>query len=428
MNRRYLIGLLAAAGAVLPGACATLDPATVAPPGAEVVRYDNALWWTPDGFQPGTRFVAAGRFVADPGRPATRAVDLGGAWITPPFAEAHNHNLEDAANARAVSDAYLAAGILYVKNPNSRATATPGGRALVNRPDTVDAVFSMGGITAPGGHPIRLYGMLSGYYGAARPGESFEGDAFNLVTSAGQIDGVVAALQAQGADFLKIYLLGSEHHDARADDAAFYGLKGLDPTLAPAIVAAAHARGLRVSAHIETAEDFRVAVAVGVDEINHLPGYAWERGATAGTYRLTEADARAAAAAGTVVVTTTVISTGFGMAPARLAEVRALQTENLRRLHAAGVTLAIGSDSFQTNAVAEVANLQALDVFPTPVLLHLWIDTARATIFTDRRIGRLEPGYEANFLVLEADPSRDLGVPPAVRAIHKAGVDVTPGR
>jgi imidazolonepropionase-like amidohydrolase len=129
-----------------------------------------------------------------------------------------------------------------------------------------------------------------------------------------------------------------------------------------------------------------------------------------------------------VVVTTTVISTGFGMAPARLVEVRAVQTENLRRLHAAGVTLAIGSDSFQTNAVAEVANLQALDVFPTPVLLHLWIDTARATIFPDRRIGRLEPGYEANFLVLGADPSRDLGVAPAVRAIHKAGVDVTPGR
>ena len=90
--------------------------------------------------------------------------------------------------------------------------------------------------------------------------------------------------------------------------------------------------------------------------------------------------------------------------------------------------MAIGSDSFQTNAVAEVANLQALDVFPTPVLLHLWIDTARATIFPDRRIGRLEPGYEANFLVLGADPSRDLGTPPAVRAIHKAGVDVTPGR
>lgn len=427
MNRRSMCAALTAFALAL-GGCATVDPATASPPGAEVVRYENARWWTPAGFQPGVRFVAAGRFVVDPGRTPARTVDLGDAWITPPFAEAHNHNLEDAASARAMSDAYLAAGILYVKNPNSRATATPGGRALVNRPDTVDAVFSMGGITAPGGHPIRLYGMLSGYYGEPRPGETFEGDAFSLVTSADRIEPVMEALEAQGPDFIKIYLLGSEHHDQPADDGSARSLKGLDPALVPGIVAAAHARGFRVSAHIESAADFRIATAAGVDEINHLPGYAWGRNADAGTYRLTEADARAAARAGVVVVTTTVISRTFGMTPERLAQVQALQVENLRRLHAAGVVVAIGSDSYQSNAAAEVVSLHALGAFAAPELLQLWIDTAAATIFPGRRIGRLEPGYEANLLVLTTDPSLDLSRPPAVRQIYKAGLDITPGR
>jgi imidazolonepropionase-like amidohydrolase len=428
MLRRTLIGA-ALAVALAPAliGCATVDPLTVAPAGAEVVRYDNALWWTPEGFVPGERFVSDGRFVVDPGRAATRVVDMDGAHVTPPFAEAHNHNLEDAPTARAVSDTYLAAGILYVKNPNSRASATPGGRAVVNQADTVDAIFSMGGITAPGGHPIRLYGMLSGYYGQPQPGEVFEGDAFNLVTEAGQIGPVLDGLQAVGADFVKLYLLGSEHHAERADDAAFYGLKGLDPALAPLIVRAAHERGLKVAVHIETAEDFRAAVAAGVDEINHLPGYAWERAATADAYRLTEADARAAAQAGVVVVTTTVVSNSFGMTPARLVEVQALQAENLRRLHTAGVTLAIGSDSYQANAVAEVANLQRIGAFTAPELLRLWIDTGRASIFPDRRIGRLDASYEANFLVLGADPSIDLTTAPLVRAIYKAGRDITPG-
>lgn len=69
------------------------------------------------------------------------------------------------------------------------------------------------------------------------------------------------------------------------------------------------------------------------------------------------------------------------------------------------MTLAIGSDSYQSNAVAEVANLQAIGAFSAPELLRLWIDTARASIFPDRRIGRLEAGYEANFLVLGTDSS-----------------------
>ena len=401
--------LLVAAALVLSAGAAT----------AQTTCYGGARWWTPDGFASGERCVAEGRFVA--ATADAPRVDLGGGWVIPALGEAHNHNLDNPAMARAMSDVYLSAGILYVKNPNSRREWTEQTRAVVNQPDTVDAIFSLGGVTAPGGHPVRLYGFLSRFYGPVRDGESFEGDAFHLVTAEADIAPVLDRLKADGADFVKLYLLGSEHHHERAEDPAFYGLRGVDPALAPAFVREAHARDLRVSVHVETADDFRAAVAAGVDEINHLPGYMWESGATAETYRLTEADARAAAEAGIVVVTTTGVANGFARTPDALAAVQALQVENLRRLHDAGVSIAIGSDNYQATAAAEAQNLLDIGAFTPPELLRLWIDTPRVSIFPDRMIGRLDEGYEANFVVLSADPLADMSQPLPVTAVHKAG-------
>jgi cytosine/adenosine deaminase-related metal-dependent hydrolase len=401
--------LLGAAVLVLSAGAAT----------AQTTCYDGARWWTPDGFLSGERCVADGRFAA--ATPDAQRVDLGGVWVIPALGEAHNHNLDNPAMARAMSDTYLSAGILYVKNPNSRREWTDQTRAVVNQPDTVDAIFSLGGVTAPGGHPVRLYGFLSRFYGEVREGEAFEGDAFHLVTAEGDIAPVLDRLKADGADFVKLYLLGSEHYHERAEDPAWYGLRGVDPALAPAFVREARARDLRVSVHVETAADFRAAVAAGVDEINHLPGYMWETGDTADTYRLTDADADAAAEAGVVVVTTTVIANNFARTPEALAPVQALQVENLRRLHDAGVPIVIGSDSYQATAAAEAQNLLDMGAFTAPELLRLWIDTPRISIFPDRMIGRLDDGYEANFVVLSADPLTHMTQPLPIIAVHKAG-------
>lgn len=390
---------------------------------AQVTALENARWWTPDGFVEGTRHIEGGVFVAAPEGPPDRVVDLGGAWVTPAFGEAHNHNLDSPA-AVAVSQRYLSAGILYVKVPNSSGDNAPAVRPLVNRPDTVDAVFSLGGVTAPGGHPIRLYGFLSRFSGTARPGESFEGDAFHLVRSEADVDPVLDRLAAEGADFVKLYLLGSEHHGQGPGEHPFHGLHGLDPALAPPLVRGAHARGLRVSVHVETAADFRAAVAAGADEINHLPGYAWHGRSSAEDYRLSEADARAAAEAGTVVVTTTVISVGLNRRPEHLQRVQALQRDNLRRLHEAGARLAIGSDSYTATAQAEAMNLLAIGAFRADELLRLWIDTPRLAIFPDRAVGRLEPGYEANFVLLPGDPGEDFRHVQAVQATWKAGAPI----
>jgi len=80
-------------------------------------------------------------------------------------------------------------------------------------------------------------------------------------------------IMAGAPDFIKGHLLYSEEFETRRNDPAYYGHRGLDPKVLRSIVDRAHADHLRVSCHIETAVDFRNALAAGVDEINHMPGY-----------------------------------------------------------------------------------------------------------------------------------------------------------
>jgi hypothetical protein len=389
----------------------------------QTVRFTGANWWTPDGFVTGDRYVRGGVFVAP--TKGARVVDLAGTFVVPPFGEAHNHNLDTPELAKTVSDQYLANGIFYVKNPNSRAEFTPKARALLNRQDTVDARFSMGGLTAEGGHPIRLYGFLSRFSGKEQPGEAFEGDAFHVIRTAADIEPALAKLQAQGAEFVKTYLLHSEAYEARKDDKGHYGMRGLDPKLYPAIIKAAHRRGLKVSVHIETAADFRLAVASGVDEINHLPGYMWATRDTAATYRITPQDAREAARSGVVVVTTTVVTNGINLPRARKAQIKAVQTANLRLLQAAGVKLAIGSDNYMQTSRSEIENLKTMKVFDDATLLRLWVETPKVSIFPDRKLSCLDRGCEADFLVLSADPAKDIAATRAIKAAWKDGAPLT---
>ncbi|HYF23841.1 MAG TPA: amidohydrolase family protein [Caulobacteraceae bacterium] len=387
-------------------------------------RWTNARWWTPQGFAAGDRCVDQGRFVARCPKDAP-VRDLGVAWAIPALGEAHNHNLDaPPPEARKGALGHLAQGVLYVKNPNSRLETTAAARTALGT-DTVDALFSLGGLTGPKGHPGRLYGFLSRFVaGGQRSGDTFEGDAFYTVRSPADVAPAVARLKAGGADFVKVYLLGSEHHAKRLADPRHDGTRGVDSAYVPAIVREAARRGMKVTAHVETAADFRAAIKAGVAEIAHLPGYHWEAGADAAAYRLTEADAKLAARRKVVVVTTTVLSRNFPGTPERKAAVRALQVENLRRLHAAGATLAIGSDDFSGGAAGEIANLRELKAFDDATLLRLWIDTPKAAIFPHRRIGRLEPGYEANVALLAADPTSSLEPTRAPRAVFKAGREV----
>jgi imidazolonepropionase-like amidohydrolase len=385
-----------------------------------VTCYIHAHWWSGERFASGLRCASGGRFVPRPARPA-RIVDLGGSWIVPPFADAHNHM---AAATSEVSDKAIAAGIFYLMNPTLLASAAPGIRRTLAAPGRIDVALSMGAITAHGGHPEGLYQdvLRKFVYPNIKP-EDFVGDAFHYVDKASDIEPVLDRLVAQHADFVKIILMFSEEFEKRKDDPAYREKKGLDPRLVRPLVQAAHRRGLRVAAHIETAADFRTIVAAGVDEAAHMPGYYGGDGPIQ-AYEINAADARAAARSGIKVVTTA--SYALHLADhQRLAAVRAVQRANLLKLKRAGVPILIGTDGVPDAAVGEARYLIELGVFTPKEALNALSRTTPAFIFPKRRLGRLESGYEASFIGLGADPTSDPAALAHVTVRVKQGTEIT---
>ena len=262
-----------------------------------------------------------------------------------------------------------------------------------------DVVFANGGLTATGGHPIRLREQLleRGQY----PGftkESLRDHGYYVIDSPADLESKWEAILANRPDFIKAFLLRSEEFEKRRDSTDYFGRKGLDPKILGLIVERAHAANLRVSVHVETGTDFHHAISAGADEIAHLPGYNRE------PQTIRPEDAALAAERGVVVITTAGLARQQRSDPELYEAIRSAQRANLRLLHELGVRIAIGSDNFVTTSVSEAEYLDELGVFDRPTLLRMLCETTPKSIFPRREIGLLAEGYEATFLALEGDP------------------------
>ena len=192
----------------------------------------------------------------------------------------------------------------------------------------------------------------------------------------------------------------------------------MDPALVPAIVARAHAARLRVSAHIENAYDFHVAIAAGVDDIAHMP---FANKGDPDRYRIAEADLRAAAMRG-VSIATTLDWLEDDATEAQLAVVR----DNFAHMRAAGNTIVIGTDRFRQTPRVEADLIASRQLMSNLELLRAWCVTTPRAIFPNRKLGRLADGFEASFLVLGGDPLSDFARSRDIVMRVKQGHPITP--
>lgn len=425
-------------GALAFGMAAAPHPALGQPSGAAqrppTVELRNGSWFDGRGFARQTVYSVDGLFALTRPEHVDQVVDLGGAFVVPPFAEAHNHNIGLGAEERdrGAIAAYLSAGVFYVKiQGNWPLDAEAQTRLALNRPDGLDVQFAHGSVTATGGHPTGLAAALlaQGQY----PGQTLEtlrDHYFFTIDSIAELEAKWPAITALGPDFIKTFLAFSDEFEKRRDDPT--ALKGLDPRLLPQIVAKAHTSGLRVTTHTFTAADFRAAIRAGADELAHVP-LAFVPRALGGPHEeaLTAADAALAADRGVTVVTTL-----GAFQPALLAQ-RGVSAEDAGKLYAglkqhlalllgAGVRVAIGSDNVADTSVAEATAVLATGIVDSAALLRMWTqDTARA-IFPNRRIGSLAEGYEASFVALAGNPLEDWTNVRRIRWRFKQGVLLAP--
>jgi imidazolonepropionase-like amidohydrolase len=247
-----------------------------------------------------------------------------------------------------------------------------------------------------------------------RPGYPHVRAAGTWLDRAGTMPGE-RSVEANDADELLRFALGQL--DDGADLLKLY-LDGPEPGVAPwtadelvPVVAAAHARGAKVTAHSGDLPGARVGVAAGVDSIEHR-------------LELDAEIAAAMAARGTALVSTLAIFRswiGFGSTtsierftlPERRTKIldrQARAEESVRLAHAAGVAIATGTDfgggSTRANQLAwEVESLVAAGLAP-------WQALGAATwrggeLLGEPDAGVIREGGPADFALVHGDPVSD---------------------
>ncbi len=378
-----------------------MAPATVAL-AHEGIEFHNGQWFDGEGFSSGTRYVVDG--VITQARPAqvTRRVDLEGRWVVPAFAEAHNHNLQNEWGARHSREMYLRDGVFYAAMMCGDSDSNQAVRDALSGQDAPHVVFSAC-ISSSDGHPLRMalrsYREMDPEIGA----DAIHDRSYVVMDSPADVEAKWQLVQAARPDLVKAILVHSEDASRRGDP-EFYGVNGLTPDVLPVLVQRAHADGLRVAAHTESAADFAVAVAAGVDIVAHLPGYNFWPGKDASDYRIDDATIAAAAERGVVVIPTASIVDASPRDPETLAAIRMTQLDNLSRLKAAGVPMAMGSDRVGATSLVEYDYLLATGLFSRGELLRmLSVDTPRL-LLQDPAVGCVDEGCVASFVALDADP------------------------
>jgi imidazolonepropionase-like amidohydrolase len=265
-----------------------------------------------------------------------------------------------------------------------------------------------------------------------------------LVTSVDEAVRFADARRADGADYLKLQLNGAR--------SATLGDPNMSEAMAVALVARAHANGMKAIAHIETLADVEVALAAGVDGLAHV----WRRGGANTDI------ARRIRERGVFVIATLAIPDGFLQGRARLRDDPRFQgrlsaplldyltrpftaplvgssLDDLRASYAAhrdgvqslvqaGATLVVGTDASAGGSPAahgisvhrEIELLTEAGLSPLQVLRAATSTPADVFSLSDR--GRIVVGRRADLLMVRGNPIDDITATRDTLRVWRAGI------
>ncbi|MEW2429293.1 amidohydrolase family protein [Micromonospora sp. NPDC047644] len=263
--------------------------------------------------------------------------------------------------------------------------------------------------------------------GSGAPLTSVGGHCWSLGGEVGGADGVREAVRlraAAGADLVKVMASGGVFTPGTDTTRPQF----TDEELSAALTQA-HDLGLPVTAHAHALSAVEQALRVGVDGIEHCTC-------------VTAAGARVPAeladrlAASRVAVCATLGTDPAVVTPPEVVEMaaRAGLSEGALRdgvatLHRAGVRLVAGSDAGLGPAKPHGILPETLVEYvacgvPATVALATATSVGAEVCGLGRRKGRVRPGFEADLLIVDGDPTNDITVLRGPLAVYRAGVPV----
>jgi imidazolonepropionase-like amidohydrolase len=332
--------------------------------------------------------ISAGGAPAPEG--TARAVDLGGRFLAPGLMDAHVH-VGSAADARRA----LESGVTTMRSMGASHYADIGMRELQRA-----------------GHATTPEYLAAGYHVRPQMAEGFFQDHPDLgALDGGRVAGVeavrevVQAMVARGIDFVKTTATeraGLPNTDPRKQ---LYGEAEIG-----AMVEEAARAGIGVAAHAHGDAGGRAAVAAGVRSIEH------------GTY-LSEATLRMMAERGTYLVPTIAIVRDLTIAGGdydnAVLNIRGRHMlprvqEMAAQAHRLGVKIVAATDTgYGPNSTTTLAHelIELNNVGLSPLEALRAATTTAAELFgIEDRVGRIEPGLEADLIVLERNPLQGIEV------------------
>jgi len=394
----------------------------------------NGQWFDGRAFRRRTFYSTGGVLTDQRPRTVDEVIDLKNGYVVPPFADAHCHHFDAPYNVNQQAEMYLREGVFYAAAQGNSRSGALKVADKVNKPAGVDVAYSHGGLTRTFGHGLEVFETLAlGLIPTTEVIEANkeriaasrrrENDAYYILDTAEDLSRKWPKILEGRPDFIKLYLLHSDEFDERLRKIPNIKLGhiGLDPRLVPLVVQKAHAAGLRVSAHVENAADYRVALSGGVDIMAHLPGYYFPLDEDPNDYRLSEKDAKETARRKVWVIPTPNLPQSFNDA-ATLRRVEEVAKHNLGLLKKHRARIAFGADAYGSTPVEYLLYIAGLGVFTNLELLNIWCEDTPRLIFPSRRIGRLKNGFEASFLVLDGNPLEDFRQVKNIRLRFKQGL------
>ena len=304
---------------------------------------------------------------------------------------------------------------------------TTSGRVSLAIRDAVDSGLFIGPkLTCSGQNISTRQGLVDWYPTWIGVPETSIG---KIVTS---IDDGIEAIRVQvkdGVDFIKLAMDGDSMNPSSIKLACAFRQEEVD-----ALVDEAHRLGRRVVVHARGGEGVATAARAGVDLIFHA-SYMDERA-------LEDVVKSGAALCPTLSLLVNNIEFTQATDPASASLVDAHKREleaattNLTRAREAGVRFLLGSEAgFAVTPYGEwharelENHVEYLGFSPLEALQQATVNNAWFTRFGDR-IGRLDPGCDADILVLSGDPVDDIRVPldkSKIHAVYSNGTSVDLG-
>jgi Amidohydrolase family len=370
-------------------------------------EFRNGNWYNGADFTTGTWYTTNGKFTKKAPSKIDSVIDLTNMWVVPPMGDAFSSSLANHPTPESQLKTYMNDGVFYIQVLGNTKADRAKVEPMANKNTAPDVSFANGEITCTLGEPFLRYEPAAmGLKPMAVQSKMTEvklsragmGDGYWFIDNKDALSANWDKIKALKPGVITIWLLDAEKSGGKEG-------KGLTPDMAKAIVKKAHKADLKVYAHVENISDVRLAVKLGIDGLANLPGSTWNGQGSTTSFELTNEDLKLLAKKQTVIVPLFAQAQLLGPASAKTQE---FQRNTLKRMFDAGVNVCVGSDDPQRTIRSEVNYWFGLGEIDYKAMLKSLCERTPQAIFPERKVGKIESGYEASFLVLDDNPINNI--------------------